>query len=111
MEKRYSKLVRDRIPEIIQRSGNQCQTRILSDAEYEKALREKLIEEATEAATASSEELMQELADLYEVIDALIIASGLDPETILAQQRKRREERGGFTDKIQLLATLTQERE
>lgn len=106
MEKQYYKLVRDQIPEIIKNSGNQCETTILSDHEYQKALRQKLIEEATEAATASPEELVQELADLYEVIDALIAATEIDKATILSQQRKRREERGGFSAKIQLISTF-----
>jgi len=106
MEKQYYKLVRDRIPEIIKNSGNQCETTILSDQEYQKALRQKLIEEATEAATASPQKLAEELADLYEVIDALIAVTKIDKVTILSQQRKRREERGGFSTKIQLISTF-----
>jgi predicted house-cleaning noncanonical NTP pyrophosphatase (MazG superfamily) len=102
MQKQYSKLVRDRIPDIIKNSGNHCETRILSDPEYQTALRQKLIEEATEAATASPEQLV----DLYEVIDALIAVTEIDQATILSQQRKRREERGGFSAKIQLISTL-----
>ncbi|MDR9404758.1 MAG: nucleoside triphosphate pyrophosphohydrolase [Halothece sp. Uz-M2-17] len=106
MKRTYYKLVRDRIPEIIEQSGNQCETTILSDEEYQKALRDKLIEEATEVATASSEEMVKELADLYEVIDTLIATTGLDEETIRLQQQRRRDERGGFTQKIQLLSTF-----
>ncbi|AFZ43346.1 MazG nucleotide pyrophosphohydrolase [Halothece sp. PCC 7418] len=107
MKKYYYKLVRDRVPEIIKNSGNQCETTILSDEDYQQALRQKLIEEAEEVTTASPEELVKELADLYEVIDTLIITAELDKETILAQQKKRREERGGFQEKIQLISTLT----
>ena len=44
MEKEYHKLVRDRIPEIIHQSGNECEFVILSDPEYRQALRQKLIE-------------------------------------------------------------------
>jgi predicted house-cleaning noncanonical NTP pyrophosphatase (MazG superfamily) len=106
MEKHYYKRVRDRIPEIIKNSGNQCETTILSDQEYQKALRQKLIEEATEVATASPEKLVQELADLYEVIDALIAVTKIDKAAILSQQRKRQEERGGFSAKIQLISTF-----
>ena len=50
MKKEYHKLVRDRIPEIIRKSGNECEFVILSEAEYRQALRQKLIEEAGEAA-------------------------------------------------------------
>ena len=34
----YNKLVRDSIPDIIEESGNECRTRILSDEEYLKML-------------------------------------------------------------------------
>jgi predicted house-cleaning noncanonical NTP pyrophosphatase (MazG superfamily) len=106
MKKNYNKLVRDRVPEIIKNSGNNCETKILSDEEYQQALRKKLIEEATEAATASPEELVKELADLYEVIDTLIASNGLDETNIRSQQEQRREKRGGFQDKIQLISTF-----
>ena len=46
--KTYNKLVRDRIPEIIKRNGQECITEILSDEEYIKALDEKLREEMEE---------------------------------------------------------------
>ena len=38
MIQRYNKLVRDRIPEIIETSGNTCVTEILSDEDYLKTL-------------------------------------------------------------------------
>ncbi len=106
MEKEYNKLVRDRIPEIIRQSGNECEVVILSQAEYRQALRLKLIEEATEVAEANDNELVAELADLYEVIDALMASYGISGDRILNAQAKRRETRGGFTEKIMLLRTL-----
>ncbi|WP_293337946.1 MULTISPECIES: nucleoside triphosphate pyrophosphohydrolase [unclassified Microcoleus] len=106
MEKEYNKLVRDRIPEIIRQSGNECETAVLSDEEYRQALRQKLIEEATEVAEADGENLIEELADLYEVIDALMASYGISENCILNAQAKRRENRGGFAQKIMLLRTL-----
>ena len=41
----HNKLVRDRIPEIIEGSGKTCVTRILPDAEYLAALDAKLQED------------------------------------------------------------------
>jgi predicted house-cleaning noncanonical NTP pyrophosphatase (MazG superfamily) len=108
-----NKLVRDKIPEIIRQSGNQCASATLSEGEYLEALRQKLIEEANEAANAagatsvraSPNELIKELADLYEVIDSLMAIAGIEKEVVVALQRERREQRGGFKHKIKLLWT------
>jgi predicted house-cleaning noncanonical NTP pyrophosphatase (MazG superfamily) len=106
VEKEYHKLVRDRIPEIIRKSGNECEFVILSEAEYRQALLQKLIEEAGEAASAHEEDLVAELADLYEVIDAVMASFGISGDRLLAEQIKRREARGGFAQKIMLLRTF-----
>ncbi|MCC3448148.1 MAG: nucleoside triphosphate pyrophosphohydrolase [Microcoleus sp. PH2017_29_MFU_D_A] len=106
MEKKYYKLVRDRIPDIIRESGNECETAVLSDEEYRQALRQKLIEEAAEVAEADKDNLVAELADLYEVIDALMLSYGISGDRILNAQAKRRENRGGFAQKIMLLRTF-----
>ena len=111
MEKEYHKLVRDRIPEIIRESGNECEVVILSDREYRQALRQKLIEEAAEAAAADEDDLVAELADLSEVMDALMASFGISGDRILNAQAKRRETRGGFTQKIMLLRTSSVEGE
>ncbi|MEG4231701.1 nucleoside triphosphate pyrophosphohydrolase [Microcoleus sp. Pol11C3] len=106
MKKEYHKLVRDRIPEIIRKSGNECEFVILAEAEYRQALLQKLIEEAREAADADEENLVAELADLYEVIDAVMASFGISGDRLLVEQIKRREARGGFTQKIMLLRTF-----
>jgi predicted house-cleaning noncanonical NTP pyrophosphatase (MazG superfamily) len=114
MEKEYHKLVRDRIPEIIRESGNECEFVILSDPEYRQALRQKLIEEAAEAAAADEDDLVAELADLSEVMDALMASFDISGNSlgdsyasrILAEKIKRREARGGFSKKIMLLRTF-----
>lgn len=111
MVKEYNKLVRDRIPEIIRESGIECEVAVLSDAEYCQALRQKLIEEAAEVAEADGEDLIAELADLYEVIDALMTSYGISGDRILNAQAKRRETRGGFAQKIMLLRTSSIEGE
>lgn len=101
--KTYNKLVRDRIPEIIAAERRAYATEIMEDAEYRQALLAKLVEEAQEAAEAEPSELVKELADLYEVIDAVLVAFDLDKNAILALQQKRRDERGGFERQIKLL--------
>ena len=69
----YNKLVRDRIPEIIEVSGKQCVTEILSDEDYLKLLDAKLDEELAEY---HKDQNIEELADLLEVILACTVARG-----------------------------------
>lgn len=99
----YHKLVRDRIPEIITKDGKFAKTKILSKTEFLKSLQDKLIEEAKEAAYSKEEHPPLELADLYEVIDTIILAYGLNKEVILDIQKERHKNRGGFNNRIKLL--------
>ena len=70
---KYNKLVRDRIPEIIEVSGKICATEILSDEAYLRLLDAKLDEELAEY---HSDQNIEELADLLEVIYAAAMARG-----------------------------------
>jgi predicted house-cleaning noncanonical NTP pyrophosphatase (MazG superfamily) len=105
MRKEYDKLVRDHIPEIIRQDGRQCGVEVMREEEYVHALKEKLVEEAQEAADARPEDLVKELADLSEVIDALIIACGFDRQVVVVKQEERRRSRGGFERRLRLLWT------
>lgn len=111
MRTKHNKLVRDKIPNIIRTSGNQCEISVLLDEEYIEALGQKLVEEANEAATAkNNEELAQELADVMEVIDALMIAARIEPERVREIQKEKRSRRGGFDNRIKLFWTETNNR-
>lgn len=98
--KRYDKLVRDRIPQIIRDGGRDCRTRTLSQEEYVARLHDKLREELDEYL-ASGE--MEELADLYEVIRAVEAARGSSMEDIKALRARKARERGGFDGRILLI--------
>lgn len=100
MQISYSKLVRDRIPEIIQADGHKTVTRVLDEESYRVALLEKLAEEAHEAQQAPVEELAGELADVLEVLQAIAQAHGLPWDDILAIAARKRTERGAFQDRI-----------
>lgn len=95
------KLVRDRIPEIIRQAGKTCTVRPLTAPEYQAALRDKLIEEAQEVV-APDADLVTELADLCEVMTALMEVNGLTWETVTATQSQRRDQRGGFAHRLWL---------
>lgn len=97
--KRYHKLVRDRIPDIIEQSGKTCITSILSADEYLTMLDEKLSEELAEYQQDKS---MEELADLLEVMMAVAKARGSSFEEVEAIRRQKAEKRGGFEKRILL---------
>ena len=105
---KYHKLVRDRIPDIIEASGKKCTCSILPDEDYVRMLDEKLNEELAEYQESKS---MEELADLLEVIRAAAAARGSSIEEVEAIRRKKDEARGGFEKKILLEEVTTDERE
>lgn len=97
----FNKLVRDKIPEMLDKNGGETETKILNDEEYIKCLYEKLKEECTEVVEAASrKDLIEELADLNEVILSLTKAKNIDMEEIESTRIKKREKRGGFDSKI-----------
>ena len=96
----YNKLVRDLIPEIIEESGKECRTKILSDGEYLKMLDAKLDEELCEY---HQDQNIEELADLLELIRAAAIARGYTLEELEAVRAEKAEKRGGFEKKIFLI--------
>lgn len=103
MRRVYNKLVRDGIPEYLDQRGDTCAWEMMKEEEYQGALRAKLVEEAREASEAESARLVKELADLYEVIDALMATYDIEPEQVRAEQQRKRAERGGFGGRVRLL--------
>ena len=101
--KEFDKLVRDRIPEIIEASGKRCVCSTLSDEEYLAKLDEKLNEELAEYQESKS---MEELADLLEVIRAVAVARGSSMEELEVIRRDNAAKHGGFEKKI-LLTEVT----
>jgi len=103
----YNKLVRDHIPEIIAASGKQAQIFPLENtASFQEALLTKLDEETQEVKEAVGEgdlaNIRKELADVYEVIDALLTLTGITHQQLLAEQAHRRQTRGGFERRLWL---------
>ena len=105
MRQEHNKLIRDRIPEVIRQAGRECEVKKMSQSEYHQALLDKLLEEAKEAAQANSNNLVEELADVYEVVDAILINLEIDKDLVLAKQEQKRQEKVGFTKKLRLLWT------
>ena len=99
--KRYNKLVRDRIPQIIENDGKRCTVEILSDEEYIRMLDAKLDEELAEY---HQDRNLEELADLLEVLRAVTVARGHTLEDLERVRAKKAAERGGFEKKLLLKA-------
>ena len=95
----YRKLVRDKIPEMIEKDGKQCVCSILSDEDYLLMLDQKLNEELQEYQDSKS---MEELADLLEVIRAVVLARGSSMDEVELIRIQKAEKRGGFTKRILL---------
>ncbi|MEU4773633.1 nucleoside triphosphate pyrophosphohydrolase [Micromonospora sp. NPDC023644] len=92
----YGKLVRDRIPEIITAKGKEAHVRTLQASELFDALVTKLGEEAAELRCAAPDSQLEELADLREVLSALITTLGYSEEQVEQAAREKRAIRGGF---------------
>jgi len=99
------KLVRDLIPEIIRATGGDPQTRILNRVQYRHALIEKLIEEACEVSEADSADLVEEMADVLEVLRSLAAESGIDWDDVEKVRQEKLHARGGFRFRIWLGAS------
>lgn len=93
----YRKLVRGRIPEIIEREGRACDLRVLPPEEYPLALMTKLREEVDEVATSGE---VGELADILEVVYAIAEHKGLSRADLEELCRRNRDERGGFERRL-----------
>ena len=94
------KLVRDGIPDIIRASGRDPEVRYLTGEALMDALGAKLVEEAQEAAEVigSREQLVAELADVHEVLVALMAATGITTKEIELTAAAKVRQRGGFDD-------------
>ena len=100
--KKYNKLIRDKIPEIIETEGRTCKIETLSDEEYLIHLNEKLLEEANEYLESGE---VEELADLEEVLRAILKAKNVDYESFEKIRTDKVEKRGAFDKKLLLKET------
>ena len=86
----YQKLVRDNIPAIIEKNGETCVTRTLSDKEYEDALTNKL---------------QEEMADVMEVLYAMGKTCAVSKREVEQVRSQKAAEKGTFSKKIFLVST------
>lgn len=92
-----NKLWRDKIVSDQESTGSKIHWQRLNDVEYDRQLRNKLLEEAHEVCGAtSSEALSEELGDVLEVMQSLAAVNGIDWDDVVLVQNKKRQEKGGF---------------
>ncbi len=95
--KEYNKLVRDYIPQVIERNGSKAAFHILSQKEYMEELDKKLNEEVKEYQEDKS---LEEMADILEVLQAICVARGYTVEELEAKRIEKAAARGGFQKKL-----------
>ncbi len=102
MRQEHNKLVRDLIPEIIERNGDNAVVHVLDEKKFKKELLKKLIEESKEVleAETNEEELKKEVGDVLEVLDYIIKSFQFNKTEIEKIKTDRKEKRGGFERQI-----------
>lgn len=98
----YNKLVRDKIPEIIEKSGKTCETKLISGESLKEALVAKLKEEVSEFEEAHS---IEEMADILEVLEGICKFHSWNMEEVLNVKAEKLDKRGGFEQGIWLIET------
>lgn len=105
MTKLINKLVRDNIVEIIEGKNRKCSYKYLNDKQYDFCLRDKLIEESREVYESNNNaEMINEIADVLEVIDTMIKFYDLEISDILKRKEKKNDINGKFEKKIYLIS-------
>ncbi|MBM7839086.1 putative house-cleaning noncanonical NTP pyrophosphatase (MazG superfamily) [Alkalihalobacillus xiaoxiensis] len=97
----YNKLVRDKVPEVIQKNGKSYSSRTLSQHEYEEQIRLKLQEEIAEYLAADTAgQALEELADVLEVIHSLVGIHNSSFHEVETIRKQKSAERGGFKKRV-----------
>jgi predicted house-cleaning noncanonical NTP pyrophosphatase (MazG superfamily) len=101
MNEKTQKLVRDKIPDIIRADGAEPVIHVATDEEYWAELKKKLHEEADEF---TSSENTGEIADILEVLEAMLEHRGMTWDAMWEIKRLKAESRGTFTKRIILVS-------
>lgn len=103
----YNKLVRDLIPQVIEKSGSKFTTRILDKSEHLTEIKNKLHEEVKEfTETDNRQDSLEELADILELIHAALPIHNATFEELENIRIAKKEKRGGFEEGIYLIEVL-----
>lgn len=97
---KFGKLVRDYITIGIKEGGGRAVTRTLTDNEFIKELHVKLLEEFTEYTNANPEDVVNELADVYEVLDTLRDALKISESQLQEARENKTQKHGALKNRV-----------
>ena len=99
----HRKLIRDKISQVIEAAGDKYEVRVMGEKEYEKELKKKLVEEAKELDNAPKEKLLNEMADVLELLKSISEFYKINFKLVEEKQVQKRKERGGFKKRLFLI--------
>lgn len=98
---KYNKLIRDNIVEKIEKNGWTAVHHTATPEEFERKLKEKLVEESKELTEAKTvDEIKNELADVLKVVQEIKKLYNISEEEIAEIMQKKDEKAWGFDKKI-----------
>lgn len=107
--KEHNKLIRDRVVQSIEKDGRIAITRKLDDQEYTDELRKKLLEEVKELLNAHGDAIVEEMADVYEVLEHLLAVYQIKEEDLLIVKAKKAQIKGKFKKRLFLIGVEEKE--
>lgn len=99
---KYNKLIRDNIPEIIAKTSKSFKVQEMNNKEYISKLKEKLIEEAKEVNSVNKKEIVCELADVLEIVDAIEKYYSIDHKKVIEKKKQKAKSNGKFDKRLLL---------
>ncbi len=88
---------------MIESTGGKGNFKILSEKRYEEELKKKLLEESKELVKAPKEEILNELADVLEIVKSIADQQKIKFSKVEEFQKEKRKKRGGFKKKLFLV--------
>lgn len=98
----YNKAIRDKIPDIIEESGKNCNVKKLTNSEFLIQLEKKLVEELSEYQESKN---VEELADILEVIYRISELKGITSDELDSIKNDKAKKRGKFDNNLFLVDT------
>ncbi len=96
----FHKLVRDKLKAEYEKMNQKAVYSELSNEAFAEALKRKLIEEANEIDATDKESVINELADIYQVVEEMIKLYGISPEEVGKVKMAKFEKKGGFSERL-----------